>query len=127
MPTAISTSTATVGLGRFARGPRAEIVRIAECDRPEPRWALDPADVTWPPIVRRTANGSLDVVDGYHRLAGMVVAGAEEFPVIIVDAPPELLASIDCDSVIGEHEALDAIYAAAGFRHRRRAGLRPRG
>lgn len=110
--TQIKTTRETVGLARLHPSHRQEVRRIAEVDRPESGWALDPADCRYLPIVRRTEQG-LAVVDGFHRLAGMVVFGAETMPVIVIDAPAALLAMIDCDSEIGDHEALDAIYESA--------------
>lgn len=109
--TQIKTTRATVSLSRLHPSHRQEVRRIAEADRPGAGWSLDPADCRYLPIVRRTEQG-LAVVDGFHRLAGMMVFGAEAVPVIVVDAPAALLAAINCDSEIGDCEALDAIYAA---------------
>lgn len=111
--TRIQTKRQTVSLAQLHPSHRQEVRRIAEVDRSEAGWALDPADCRYLPIVRRTEQG-LAVVDGFHRLAGMIVHGAESLPVIVVDAPAALLATIDCDSEIGDCEALDAIYESAG-------------
>lgn len=110
--TQIKTTRATVSLARLHPAHRQEVRRISEVDRSEDSWALDSADCRYLPIVRRTEQG-LAMVDGFHRLAGMVVFGADEVPVIVVDAPAALLAQIDCDSEIGDCEALDAIYESA--------------
>ena len=106
--TVMITKTITIHLAELTSGHVQEVFRIARDDEPA---ALDPADCEYLPIVRRATNG-YTVVDGFHRLAGMVVGG-NGLTVIVVDAPKAFFDQIDCDSVIGECDALDAIYAAA--------------
>jgi hypothetical protein len=108
----ITVTRGNIKLSQLTAAHRQEVRRIAEVDRPEACWALDPEECRYLTIVRQTPTG-LAIVDGFHRLAGMLVFGAEQVPVIVVDAPDALLATIDCDSEIGSHEVLDAIYAAA--------------
>lgn len=105
---------ATIGIGSLITPHREEVVRIREDDRPEPGWRLDPDDLHYVPIVRRTERG-FAVVDGMHRIAGMTLFGVDEFPVIVVDADQGWLKKIDGDAEIGSHPELDAIYAAAGL------------
>lgn len=105
----------TLDLSELIGGHRQEVRRIALENEAEP---LDPARCRYLPIVRRVSSHAdpegrkFAIVDGFHRLAGMLGHGTQRFPVIVVSASATLLRTIDADSVIGDHPALDRIYAA---------------
>ncbi len=58
------------------------------------------ADV--PPLICEELDGGLALVDGYHRLAGMLAAGEEEATVIVADTDDFLL----CREFGGERDAM---------------------
>lgn len=91
-------------------GHAREVLRIARDDEPE---ALRAADCDYPPIVRRVESGYI-VVDGFHRLAGMVAAEETTLPVVVVTDADDLCARIDCDTSIDAPE-IASIYAAVGL------------
>lgn len=91
-------------------GHAREVLRIAQDDEPE---ALRSADCDYPPIVRRVESGYV-VVDGFHRLAGMVAAEETSLKVVVVTDADDLCARIDCDSSLDAPE-IASIYAAAGL------------
>lgn len=100
----MKTTAKTIELGQLIRNHAAEVKSMAEDASP-----LDPESNQYPPIIRRV-EGGFAIVDGFSRLSGMVAAGATEFPVIVVEDADDLCREIDCDSVIGQCEPLDAIY-----------------
>lgn len=107
----MKTSRTTIALGGLIPGHAQELGRIVRDDDPAP---LAADDCNYPPIVRITKSGGYAVVDGFHRLAGMVAAGETRLPVVVVTGADDLCARIDCDSALDCPE-IASIYTAAGL------------
>ena len=91
-----------------------EIRRIVEDDGVD---SLRAYACKYVPILRRCSLGYV-VVDGFHRLAGMVAAGETSLPVVITDAD---CSDIDCGTPIDDARII-AIYEAARRTDRPRIG-----
>jgi hypothetical protein len=59
-----------------------------------------------------TDSGKVDIIDGYHRLAGMLAAGETVLPVVICDDPKLCGIAANAEDAESQAEALATIYAS---------------
>ena len=73
---------------------------------------LAAADCKVLPVVFLGENGKYDLIDGYHRVAGMIAAGETSIPCVLCDDARLCGIAADPESPEDQAEALAAIYAA---------------
>jgi hypothetical protein len=57
-------------------------------------------------------SGKVDIIDGYHRLAGMIAAGETTLPVVVCDNPKLCGIAANAEDTEAQAEALATIYAS---------------
>ena len=73
---------------------------------------VEPLDgVHYLPVVAVLGGGAIDIIDGYHRIAGLIRGGAEAIDCVTCD-DIDLLAAAASDSRSEQQAATSAIYAA---------------
>jgi hypothetical protein len=87
----------------------ADSVRNQIADTSAP--ALDPADCQHLPIVDMTG-GRVEIIDGYHRIAGMLAYGATTISVVTCDDKDVLADAANAEQPEKQQAAVSAIYAA---------------
>lgn len=87
----------------------AEAVRGQVADTSAP--ALDPADCKCLPIVE-IIGSRVDIIDGFHRIAGMLAFGATLVNAVTCDDADVLADAANAENPVKQHAAIDAIYAA---------------
>ncbi len=81
---------------------------VADVEAP----ALDPSDCRKLPIIDVLPSGRVDIIDGYHRIAGMVRFGAESIECVTSDDADLLADAADCEDTERQAKAIAAIYAS---------------
>jgi hypothetical protein len=64
------------------------------------------------PVVMIDGSGKVDIIDGYHRLAGMIAAGETILPVVDCDDAKLCGIAANAENPESQAEALAAIYAS---------------
>ena len=64
------------------------------------------------PVVMITDSGKVDIIDGYHRLAGMIAAGETTLPVVVCDDAKLCGIAANAEDAESQAEALATIYAS---------------
>ena len=64
------------------------------------------------PVVMITDSGKVDIVDGYHRIAGMIAAGETILPVVVCDDANVCGIAANAEDAEAQAEALATIYAS---------------
>lgn len=64
------------------------------------------------PVVFRDDEGNLDLIDGYHRIAGMIAAGETSIPCVMCDDARLCGIAANAENPQAQEEALAAIYSA---------------
>ena len=64
------------------------------------------------PVVMITDSGKVDIIDGYHRLAGMIAAGETILPVAVCDDAKLCGIAANAEDAEAQAEALATIYAS---------------
>ena len=64
------------------------------------------------PIVMIDDSGKVDIIDGYHRLAGMIAAGEIDLPVVVCDDAELCGIAANAEDSGSQAEALATIYAS---------------
>ena len=75
--------------------------------------ALSLADCHRLPIVEISPSGRVDIIDGYHRVAGMIAAGETTIDCLTCDDDGVLGDAANAEHLDLQAAALDAIYSAA--------------
>ena len=73
---------------------------------------LAAADCKVLPIVFLDDEGKFDLIDGYHRVAGMIAAGETSIPCVLCDDAKLCGIAADAEDLEAQEEALATIYAA---------------
>ena len=81
--------------------------QVADVDAP----SLDPADCRHMPIVEIIGH-RVDIIDGYHRIAGMIRAGATVISCVTCDDADVLSDAANPEDSTTQAAAIAAIYAA---------------
>jgi len=63
------------------------------------------------PVVMIDESGKVDIIDGYHRLAGMIAAGETVLPVVNCDDAKLCGIAANAEDTEAQAEALATIYA----------------
>lgn len=71
---------------------------------------LDACEIRHLPIVEVTPTGRVEIIDGFHRIAGLIAGGATEIECVTSDDADLLDAAAEPGA--GQQAAIDAIYAA---------------
>lgn len=74
--------------------------------------ALDPTDCRRLPIVEVLPSGRVDIIDGFHRISGMIAWGATTIDCIMCDDSDLLADAANPEDSIKQAAAIDAIYGA---------------
>jgi len=64
------------------------------------------------PVVMIDDSGKVDIIDGYHRLAGMIAAGETTLPVVVCDDAKLCGIAANAEDAESQAEALATIYAS---------------
>jgi len=75
--------------------------------------ALAASDCKPLPIVAMLPSGRVDIVDGYHRIAGLIAGGAETIDCLVCDDEDLVAAAGNAEDTTAQQAALEVIYAAA--------------
>lgn len=75
--------------------------------------ALCQFDCPMPPVVEIMPSGQVEIIDGFHRIAGMIAAGETQIDCITCDDDDVLAAAANAERPDEQDEALAAIYGAA--------------
>lgn len=73
---------------------------------------LAAADCKVLPVVFLGDDGKYDLIDGYHRVAGMIASGETSIPCVLCDDAKLCGIAADAGDLESQAEALAAIYAA---------------
>ena len=73
---------------------------------------LAAADCKVLPVVFLDDEGKFDLIDGYHRVAGMIAAGETSIPCVLCDDARLCGIAADAEDLESQAEALATIYAA---------------
>ena len=73
---------------------------------------LAAADCKVLPVVFLDAEGRYDLIDGYHRVAGMIAAGEMSIPCVLCDDAELCGIAANAEDLESQAEALATIYAA---------------
>ena len=74
---------------------------------------LDPRDCHELPIVEVLPSGYVDIVDGYHRIAAMIMGGAEQIPCIVCDDEDLICDAGNAEDPSRQRAAVKKIYQMA--------------
>ena len=64
------------------------------------------------PVVMIDDSGKVDIIDGYHRIAGMIAAGETTLPVVVCDDAKLCGIAANAEDAESQAEALATIYAS---------------
>ena len=73
---------------------------------------LAAADCKVLPVVFLDDEGKFDLIDGYHRVAGMIAAGETSIPCVLCDDAKLCGIAADAEDLESQAEALATIYSA---------------
>lgn len=82
---------------------------VADTMAPE----LSQAECEFRPIIEVLPSGRIEIVDGYHRIAGMIAAGETEIECLTCDDDDLIGDAANAEDTDAQSAALRAIYAAA--------------